>query len=103
MALACGKRAHLIGEDFDVAMRMGAESVSRRDAIFVEHTNRAEAHVSRIDVLLVRERVAAVEPPDSRMESFAGPTDGDHAARRASAERQSSNTRPNIGLSPRDA
>jgi hypothetical protein len=71
--------------------------------IFVEHTNRAEAHVSRIDVLLVRERVAAVEPPDSRMESFAGPTDGDHAARRASAERQSSNTRPNIGSSPRDA
>jgi len=50
----------IYGEDFDVAMRMGAESMSRRDAIFVEHTNRAEAHVSRIDVRLVRERVAAV-------------------------------------------
>ena len=46
-----------VGDDLHVAVRVGAEPAARRDAIFVDHAQRAEAHVRRIVVVGERERV----------------------------------------------
>jgi hypothetical protein len=51
-----------VGEDFHVLVRMGAEAHARRDEIFIDHAQSAEAHVLRIIVIRKGKRKVGVQP-----------------------------------------
>src|SRR5215469_2744473 len=51
-----------IGDDLHVRVWVGGKSAARRDPIFVDHAQGAEAHPARIPVIAEAEGVARVEP-----------------------------------------
>jgi hypothetical protein len=51
-----------VADDLHVAMAVGAEALSGRDGVVVEHAQVAEAHVRRVVIVGEREAVMAVEP-----------------------------------------
>ena len=51
-----------VADDFHVAVAVGAEAGARRDAVFIDHAQVAEAHVARIVIVGKREAVKALEP-----------------------------------------
>src|SRR5882724_7570626 len=51
-----------VADDFHVAVRMLAEALSRGNAVFVDHAQRAVSHVLRIVVTGEGERVEALQP-----------------------------------------
>jgi hypothetical protein len=61
-------------------MRVPAEALARRDAIFIDDAERTKAHVSRVVVIGERERVKAVEPTVLGVPSVIGFADVDHDA-----------------------
>ena len=59
----CVERAlEHVGDDLHVAVRVGAEALAGRDAVVVDHAQRAEAHVLGVVVVGEREGVVGVEP-----------------------------------------
>src|SRR5262245_52881533 len=63
-----------VGDDLHVAVRMRTKPSARRDAVIVDHAQRAEAHVRRVVVLAEGKRVSTVQPWQP------GPTPGTSAA-----------------------
>ena len=61
-----------VGQDLHVAMAVRTEALAGRDAIVVEHAQRAKAHVLRIVVPAERKRVIAVQPPQVALAAVLG-------------------------------
>ena len=70
-----------VGDDLHVAVAVSGEALARRDAIVVDHAQRAEPHVRGIVILAERERVSAVEPVDLRAAARGGGSDDDAHAK----------------------
>jgi hypothetical protein len=51
-----------VTDDFHIAMAMGAETGARRDAVFIDDTQVAPAHVLGVVVSGEREAVVRLEP-----------------------------------------
>jgi hypothetical protein len=51
-----------VADDFHVAVAVGAEALARLDAVFVDDTQRPEAHVPGIVVVRERKSVEGLEP-----------------------------------------
>ena len=64
-----------IGNDLHVAMAMRREAAAGRDAVLVDHAQRAETHVPRIDVTGEGEGVETVEPAMVGMAALGGRSD----------------------------
>ena len=64
-----------VGDDLHVAVRVGAEALPGRDAVLVDHAQRAEAHVRGVVVVGERERVERAQPAVVGMAALAGATD----------------------------
>src|ERR671925_1892128 len=58
---------------------MRAETRSRDDVVFVNDSQRAEAHISRVIVAIERESVMAVEPVNFRFAAFVCVSGRDHS------------------------
>ena len=71
---------HDVGHDLHVAVRVGREAPARRHEIFVDHTERSEAHLPGVVVVGERKRVVRVEPSVIEMTPVSRRTDGDHGA-----------------------
>ena len=67
-----------VREDLHVAVAVRAEPRARRDAVVVDHAERAEAHVLVVVVLAGRERVPAVEPAPVGAAPVLGGSNLDH-------------------------
>ena len=59
-----------IRENLHIVVRVGAEPLSRRDEVFVDDAQAAEAHITRIVVTVEGERVMAVKPACLRLTTF---------------------------------
>src|SRR5205807_8812717 len=59
-----------VSDDFHVAMRVRGETLCGRDSIFVDHAQRAEMHMRRIEILIEREGVISVEPSKIEVAAF---------------------------------
>ncbi len=66
------------GENFHVAMAVGAEALAGRDDIVVQDAQRAERVVLGVNVLAEGKGVAAVEPVDLGEATLVGRTEGAH-------------------------
>jgi hypothetical protein len=53
-----------VRDDLHVAVAVGWKAAARRNAVVIDHPQRAEPHVGGVVVLAERERVAAVEPAE---------------------------------------
>ena len=51
-----------ITDDFHVAMTVRTEALARRDAVFVEHAQRAELDMVLVEIFCKREAVVRVQP-----------------------------------------
>ena len=58
-----------VRDDFHIGMGMRGETAAARDAVVVDHPQRAKAHVIAVDVATERKRVAAVKPAEISMSS----------------------------------
>ena len=67
-----------VRQDLHVAMRVPPEAPAGRDPVLVDDPQRAEAHVSRIDVVGERESVPAVEPVGLGAAPLGGSSYGHH-------------------------
>src|SRR5215470_1923023 len=56
--------ANDVADDFHVAVWMRAEAAARGDTVVVNHSQGAEAHLTRIVVIAEGKRVVTVEPVD---------------------------------------
>jgi len=56
-----------IAEDFHVAMPMAAEAGAGRDPVFVDHPQRAEAHLLRIVIIGKGKGMPGIQPAVIRM------------------------------------
>jgi hypothetical protein len=56
------RAAHHVGDDLHVSMGMGAEALATDHAIIVDHPERSEPKVLRVEVIRERKRMPAVEP-----------------------------------------
>ncbi|KOT02070.1 hypothetical protein DM50_3077 [Burkholderia mallei] len=61
-------------------MRMHAEAARRRDAIVVQHAQRAEMHVLRIAIVGERKAVMGIEPAMIGVAAIARAADLEHRA-----------------------
>ena len=73
-----------VGDDLHVLVRMAAEALARRDAVFVHHAQAAEPHVGGIVVGREGECVVGVEPAVVGVAAFVAFADGDHVRTPAS-------------------
>ena len=64
-----------IGKDLHRTMRVGSETLARRDGIVVDHTEASEAAMVRVIVFAKRKSVPGVEPAVVRMEAVGGAAD----------------------------
>jgi len=67
-----------VADDLHVAMPVGAEALTGRDAVLVDHPERTEPHVGRVVVIGEGEAVAGVEPPVAGVASVLALPDGHH-------------------------
>ncbi len=51
-------------------MRVRGKSLTRRDAIFVDDAETAPVHVRRIVILIEREGVISIQPPEIKVAAF---------------------------------
>ena len=68
-----------VRDDLHVAMRMRPKPATRRDAVFVDHSQPAKAHVFGVVVLGERKSVVTVEPAVVGVAALLGLADGQHA------------------------
>ena len=61
-----------IGDDFHVAVAMGAKAAAGRDTVFIDHAQRAEAHMLRIVVVGERKAVPGIQPSMVGMTALIG-------------------------------
>jgi hypothetical protein len=56
------RASHDIAHDFHIAMGMGAKSLARINAVFVDHSQISPAHMVRIVIIGKGKRVVALQP-----------------------------------------
>jgi hypothetical protein len=56
------RAAQHVGDNFHVAVTVGAEALAAHDLVFIDHQQRAEADVLGIVVVAEREAVFGIEP-----------------------------------------
>ena len=61
-----------VGDDLHVPMAVGIKAGGGFDAIFIDHAQRAKAHMAGIVILAERERVTAVEPAKIGLSALGG-------------------------------
>ena len=76
--LVLERAADNVTDDFEIAMRMRAETLAPLHAVFVDHPQAAESDVLRVVVIGEGKRVMTVQPAVIGMATFVGSANFNH-------------------------